>query len=78
VSATLGGAIAIRAPDGREDKMAVFADAGIEDFAMLGDERCLLISRNGGVALLDLAAREVVRPSCASGSRCRLPRRRRS
>jgi hypothetical protein len=61
VSATLGGAIAIRSPDGREDKMAVFADAGIEDFAMLGGGRCLLISRNGGAALLDLAAREVVR-----------------
>jgi hypothetical protein len=61
VGATLGGAVAVRSPDGEEYKIAIFADALVEHHAMLAGGRCLLISRNGGAALLDLAARAVVR-----------------
>jgi hypothetical protein len=60
VNAYLGGAIAVRDSDGFEYKLAVFADAVVEDFAFAGDHLCVLISRKGGIALLDLHRREVV------------------
>ena len=59
VDGTLGSAIAISDSGGEEHKLAVFADAGIRDFALIGDKRCVLISRKRGIAIVDLHAREV-------------------
>jgi hypothetical protein len=60
VNANLGGAIAVRDPGGAENKLAVFADAVVEDFDFAGDHLCVLISRKRRIALLDLQRREVV------------------
>jgi len=51
IDGNLGSAIAIRNGFGDENKLAVFADAGIMDCAKVGGDRCLLISRKQGMAL---------------------------
>ena len=61
INGILGSAIAVRGGDGEERKLAVFADAAIRDFALVGEDRCVLISRKQGVALVDLASCEVIK-----------------
>ncbi|MCW2285055.1 hypothetical protein M2323_003025 [Rhodoblastus acidophilus] len=61
IDGNIGSAVAIRDDFGDEKKLAVFADAGIMDCAKVGGNQCLLISRKQGIALVDLAARNVIR-----------------
>lgn len=61
INGTLGSAIAIREGTGEERKLAVFADAAIQDSALVGHDHCILVSRKRGVALVDLPSGTVVR-----------------
>lgn len=61
IDGTLGSAIAISDGGGEDYKLAVFADGGIKDYALIGDDQCVLISRKRGIAIVDLSVREVVK-----------------
>lgn len=61
INGTLGSAIAISNGAGEEHRLAIFADASIEDLAPIDEHRCVLISRKRGVAVVDLSSREVVK-----------------
>lgn len=61
LNGTLGSAIAVREGLGKENKLAVFADAGIADHAPLGHEACILVSRKSGLAIVDLVSLAVIR-----------------
>jgi hypothetical protein len=61
INGTLGSAIAISNGAGEEHKLAIFADARIQDFAPIGADRCVLISHKRGVAVVDLSSRKVIK-----------------
>ncbi|WP_143279097.1 hypothetical protein [Bradyrhizobium sp. C9] len=61
INGTLGSAIAIRDDSGEEQKLAIFADARIQDCARVGDDRCLFLSQKMGIALVDLSSRKVIK-----------------
>jgi hypothetical protein len=61
INGSLGSAIAIREGLGAERKLAVFADAAIQDCALVGNDRCVVVSRKRGIALVDPASCTVVR-----------------
>jgi hypothetical protein len=60
INGNIGSAIAVREPTGTEYKLAVFSDAGIVDFSMLDELRCVLLSEKRQVAIADLASRTIV------------------
>ncbi|GKQ51500.1 hypothetical protein [Bradyrhizobium sp. Ce-3] len=60
INGTLGSAIAIRDGFAEEQKLAIFADARIQDCTRVGDDRCLFLSHKMGIALVDLSSRKVI------------------
>jgi hypothetical protein len=60
LNGTLGGALVI-GRGAEERKVAIFADAAVDDVAMLGGDRCIAVSRKRTTALLDLKSGEVIK-----------------
>lgn len=54
VNGNIGGGVAVKKPDGKERKVAIFPDAHVEDFANFENKFCVLVSRKRGIAFLDL------------------------
>jgi len=54
INGNSGGGIAVKQHDGKEQKLAVFPDSHVEDFAKFENQFCVLVSRKRGIAFLDL------------------------
>ncbi len=60
INGNVGSAIATLDPIGVEYKLAVFPDAGIVDFAMVSEQKFVVLSAKRQIAIVDLASRSIL------------------